>query len=119
MKIRISTIAFAMSALFVIGCAGTPVAVNRYGNVQPAVQINQPQREISTVAEFEEGTFELPYNMNSFITLFNFNGSWSRQTPLTFNLPYNQDGSLTLFNFGNTQFKLGPMTDGRLWGLGF
>jgi len=105
MKSKIITFAFAMYAFFVIGCAGTPVAVNRFGNVQPAVLIYEQQRDI-TVTEFGSST-----------TLFNFNGFWPKQMPMTFTLPYNQDWSLTLFNFKNAWFKLMPMTDGRFWGF--
>jgi len=137
MKIRIVTFAFAMCAFFVIGCAGTPVAVDRYGNVQPSVQIYQPPRN-STVTEFEVRPFDLKPNeagssifgfnslqikqvpmtfdlpsMDSSTTLFNFKGYWTKQMPMTFNLPYNQDWSLTLFNFDNFRVKLMPMFDGR------
>jgi len=139
MKSKIITFAFAMYAFFVIGCAGTQVAVDRYGNVQPAIQMYQQPRDNNTVTEFEALSFDLqpnedsssilgsnglrinqlpmafglPYSMDSSITLFNFNGYWSKQMPMTFTLPYNQDWSLTLFNFDNLRFKLMPMTDGR------
>ena len=137
MKIRIAAIAFAMCALFVIGCAGTPVAVDRYGNVQPDVQIYQTPRDYGTVTEFETRPFDLranetsssifgfnslqinqvlmtlPYSLDSSTTLFNFKGYWSNQMPWTINLPYNQDWSLTLFNFENFRIKIMPMTDGR------
>ena len=139
MKIRITAIAFAMCALFIIGCAGTQVAVDRYGNVQPSVQIYQLPRDYSTGTEFEARpfdlqhnedsssmfsfndlrinqmpmTFDLPYSLDSSVTLFNFNGYWTKQMPMTFTLPYNQDWSLTLFNFDNLRVKLMPMADGR------
>ena len=131
MKIRIVAIAFAMCALFVIGCAGTPVAVDRYGNVQPSVQVYQPPRDYSAVTGFEAKSFDLPrnedglrvsqmpmtfglpYSLDSSVTLFNFNGYWTNQMPLSFTLPYNQDRSLTMFNFNGFRVKLAPMVDGR------
>jgi len=120
MKIRISTIVFAMCAFFVVGCTGTPVAVNRFGNVQPAVQVYQTLRNYSTVTEIKARSFDMPskedrtnifgvngmrtnqiaaafgsQNQDSSTTLFDFNGCWPKEEPLIFTVPYNQERVLT------------------------
>jgi len=93
MKIRIAIFALIVGAFAVTGCAGSPVAVDRFGNIQPNSQVFQPLRENSA--------------------LFNFNGYWTNQMFMGFTLPYNQDRSLTLFNFNGFRVKLAPMVDGR------
>jgi len=135
MRTKIAIIALIVGAFAVIGCAGSPVNVDRFGNIQPNSQVFQPSRENGTLTGFEvrpfdrqpneDGlrvsqmpmTFGLPYSLDSSTTLFNFNGYWTKQMPMSFTLPYNQDRSLTLFNFNGFRVKLAPMVDGRFWGL--
>jgi hypothetical protein len=136
MKTKIAIIALTVGAFIVTGCAGTPVAVDRFGNTQPSIQVLQPpintnviesetkpffipNNQIGTVNffgfnDFQAGqmplTFGLPYNLGG-LTLFN--GTWLMQKPFGVVFPYNQDASLSLFKSNDFQIKLMPMTGGR------
>jgi hypothetical protein len=134
MKTRIALFVLAVGAFAIAGCAGTPAAVDRFGNMQPSIQTFEPAVNTGTIEsetgpffipnnqintlfwfnDFQIGqmpmTFGLPYNLGG-LTLFN--GTQLMEKPLEVVFPYNQDASLTLFRFNDFQFKLMPMTDGR------
>jgi hypothetical protein len=140
MKTRIALFALAAGALAIAGCAGSPAAVDRFGNMQLVVQAVETAADAGAV---EAGTrplllpnnlfspfslygfndlstgrtptampaaFVLPYKPDSF-TLFN--GTRLIEKPLEIVFPYNLDASLTLYRFNNFQIKLMPMKDGR------
>jgi len=79
----------------VTGCAGTQVAVNRFGDIQPSIQTYQPPVNHDAI-ESEIRPFSIPNNQ--FGSSFGFNNFQSELTPFAFVLPYNLGGSLTLFN---------------------
>lgn len=128
MKTRIALFALTVGVFAITGCAGTQVAVDRFGNMQPSIQNFEPQvntgmvnNQIGTLSlfgfnDFQAGqiptmTLGLPYNFGGSLTLFN--GTQLMEKPLEVVFPYNQDASLTLFRFDNLQIKIMPMMDGR------
>jgi hypothetical protein len=124
MKTKIAIFLVTMGVFAITGCAGTQVAVNRFGITQPSIQIFQPQRNHGAI-ESEIRPFSIP--SNQFGSSFGFNNFQSELTPSAFGLPYgsltlfngiqiNPDYSLTLFKFNNLQFKFMPAMDGRLGG---
>jgi len=107
MKTRIALFALAVGALAIIGCAGTPAAVDRFGNVQPDIQAYKPPTNMSDI-ETETRPLFMPGNRSGSFGAFGFNYLQTWQTPVTFALPYNRDASLTVFKTDNFQIKLMP-----------
>ena len=135
MKTRIAFFALTVAVFAVTGCAGTQVAVGRFG-MRPGVQRFEPENagaaESETMPFFmpdnrfgvfsafgfndfqqvqKPAAFELPYAFGGPLNLFS--GTRLTQKPLQVVFPYNQDASLTLFRHNIFQIKLLPMTDGR------
>jgi hypothetical protein len=110
---------------FITGCAGTPVAVDRFGNMQSSAQVSQPPAITSAFAEAKTKPFDIPDN---YFGLFGFNRFGFGLIPMafaqpdnqggqifgfnTFAMPYNLDGSRTVFSSGNLQIKWMPMING-------
>jgi len=116
MKNRIAIIAMAISALVVIGCAGTPATVNRYGDIQPSPYVFQPQGFNGTDTEYEARTFGPLVKIDSTSYMSGFNRQQIWQMP--FGLQDNPDGSITVHTFKWFQITLIPMTNGsENWGM--
>ena len=126
MKTKIAIFLLTVGVFTATGCAGTQVAVNRYGITQPSIQVLQPPVNNGVL---EPGIRPLFIPNNQFGSSFGFNDFQSGLTPFAFGLPYNlgsltifngtrfnPDYSLTLFRFSNLQFKFMPAMDGRLGG---
>jgi hypothetical protein len=136
MKTRIALFALTVGVFAVTGCAGTQVAVDRFG-IQPGIQRFETS-ENTGVVETETRSFFIPDNQFGALSLFGFNGFQAEQKSVTFKLPYifggpltlfngiqlmerpleivfpyNQDASLTLFRSNSIQIKIMPMMDGR------
>jgi len=107
MKTRIALFALAAGALVVIGCAGVPAAVDRFGNMQPDIQAPGLSADAGGV-ETEIRPFFMPGYWPSSFGPFGFNYFQSWQPPMTFAFPYNQDSSITLFKSDGLQIKLMP-----------
>jgi hypothetical protein len=136
MKTRIALFALAAGALAIAGCAGSPAAVDRFGNMQPVVQAVVTAADVGA-AEADTRPLLFPNNLFSPFSLYSFNDLSTGRTPAAFVLPYKPDGftlfngtrliekpleavfpynldaSLTLYRFNNFQIKLMPMKDGR------
>jgi hypothetical protein len=104
MKTRIALFALAAGALAIAGCAGSPVAVDRFGNMQPVVQAVETAADAGVV-EADTRPLLIPNNLFSPFSLYGFNDLSTGRTPTAtptampaaFVLPYKPDG-LTLFN---------------------
>ena len=106
MKTSIALFALIASTLAIIGCAGTPVAVDRFSKVEPVIRAYQPAANNGAVIKPEIRPFFIPNNQFGALNLPGF-----YYLP-AFALPYNPDASLTLLRFNNFQFKLIPMAYG-------
>lgn len=136
MKTRIALFALTVGVFVVTGCAGTQVAVDRFGNMQPDIQRFEPSVN-TNVVESETRPLFMPDNQFGVFSMFGFNDFQARQMPMTFEFPhifggslslingtqlmqnpmqvvflYNQDASLTLFRFSGFQIKVMPMMNG-------
>jgi len=113
MKTRIALFAFmAIGALAIIACAGTPVAVDRFGNTQPIVQVFEPTSNTGAIGTGIKPFF-FPNNLFGTFNLSGFNYLNAEQKTDLFALPYNLDASLTVFKTDGFQIKLMPAQNGR------
>jgi len=107
MKTKIAVIALAISAFFIVGCAGTPVSVNRFGSVQPN-NINQQGTRVAqsgyTVAGFGSGTVNLqdnPFGFSGFNNMFGAPVFQDSLTSMTHFPLFIMDNSISKFVFNN------------------
>jgi hypothetical protein len=117
MKNSFVILALTAGVVLIAGCTGTPVAVDRHGNLQPIVQAFQTSDFSGAVTEPQPMNLPL-YYQGSILSMSVFNDLQIRQTLITFALPYNQEGSLTVLTFNGVQIRLMPMVDSRPgWGF--
>jgi hypothetical protein len=121
MKTWIFILALTASVFITTGCSGTPVAVDRYGNMQPVIQVYQPPVSANTDVEFGSlalfgfNDFQARQIQMPFISFYNQANPYSLfdylqgQNLWTLEMPYNQDGSLTLLRQNGFQIRLMPM----------
>ncbi|MCL2758827.1 MAG: hypothetical protein FWD22_01290 [Treponema sp.] len=109
MKIRMTVIAIAISAIFFVGCAGTPVSVDRFGGMQP---VNQGFGQMQTkteqsgyeLAEFVPNAAGLmidPFGFNKFNNVFGISGIQDSMASMTHFPLFILDNSMSRFVFNN------------------
>jgi len=106
MKTRIALFVLTLGAFAVIGFAGTPAAVERFGDTQQGIQSFEPSVN-DGVGEAETAPFFMPLSRLGALGLFGLNDFQAEQKPAAYSLPYRFGGSLNLFN--DTQLIQYPM----------
>ena len=123
MKIRITVIALAISAFFFVGCAGTPVSVNRFGDMQPVNQgFNQMQPrieqfgyELAKFAPDADGLMIDPFGFNRYNNVFGIPGINDSMTAMTHFPLFIIDNSMSRYVFNNYWSEQNFIANGSLF----